>query len=255
MRNLDDKDQEITPNGEREISDMLGSLRRVESPGDFGFKVKAGIAERRPSNGRRSWLPASAAVAAPLGLVLAIGGYFTLTTYYSPSNVQAPQTAELLPAALPRSEAQEQRVVSQLPVTEVPPEPLMVSRQPELQPKTADLNTAVKRTISARKAPPGNVGGSFDVTSGISREVNASLSAKDVLSNMGVDANLAGSSWTVGNVRQNTAAARSGLKPGDVIEAVNDKPISGATSFPGKFAGRTVRVRRDGKVIQVNVKP
>src|SRR4051812_34489060 len=113
MRNLDDKDQDMMPDGEREISDMLGSLKRVETPGDFGFRVKGRIAGRRPSTGRRSWLPATAAVAAPLGLVLAVGGYFTLTTYYSPSNVQGPQAADLRPAVLPAAETMDMPAVAQ----------------------------------------------------------------------------------------------------------------------------------------------
>ena len=48
MRNIDDSD-DIMPAGEQEISDMLGSLKRFEAPGDFGFKVRARIAGRRPS--------------------------------------------------------------------------------------------------------------------------------------------------------------------------------------------------------------
>jgi membrane-associated protease RseP (regulator of RpoE activity) len=242
------------PAGEQEISDMLGSLKRVGAPGDFGFKVRARIAGRRPSGARRSWLPASAAVAAPLGLVLAVGGYFTLTTFYSPSNVQGPATAELAPAALPPAEIAERPVLAGQPVFEVPPDTLLTSASPELEPRMADLRTVdptVKKTMSAKKMVPANGGGSLDTTLGIPHEVNVSLSAKDVLSDIGVDANLSGSSWTVGTVRQNSAAARSGLKAGDVIEAVNDKPLSGAASFPGKFVGHSVRVRRDGKVVQI----
>ena len=98
MRNADDK---IQDSDEAQISGLLASLKRVEAPGDFGFRVRARIASAKPASGRGSWLPASVAVAAPLGLVLAVGGYFTLTTVYSPATVLPPAVADLRPAELP----------------------------------------------------------------------------------------------------------------------------------------------------------
>jgi S1-C subfamily serine protease len=80
------------------------------------------------------------------------------------------------------------------------------------------------------------------------------FATKDALSSMGVDANYAGLSWTVGGVRQNSPAERSGLKAGDVIEAVNERPLAEKTAFESKFSGKTVRVRRDGKVIRIQLK-
>jgi membrane-associated protease RseP (regulator of RpoE activity) len=131
------------------------------------------------------------------------------------------------------------------------------------------MRPSVRRTSShAPSLNPG--GGSKDFTSGIVNEVpqkgpnqngrnsvdpaggNGSLPAKDVLSTKGADV---GSGWTLGNVKKGSSAERSGLKPGDVVEAIDDKPVSDKSSANGKFAGRSVRVRRDGKTVRIDLKP
>jgi len=274
-----------TPAGDEEqISHLLGSLERVETPGDFGFRVKGRIAARRQLGGRRRWLPASAAVAAPLGLALAVGGYFTLTTMYSPGDVRGPQVAEMKPASLPAAvvdsgpAAPLTREVSSVDPGQITDDPIApvapsADKITVMVPRSVDpgINAARVRTTSSRRPTMDNTGGgSIDQAGGISVEVppkstdanqapamnpaagNTPVPAKSVLSAMGIDATY-GSSWTVGSVRAGSSAARSGLKSGDVIEAVNGQPLSGATSFNGKFTGRSLRVRRDGKVINVNI--
>jgi membrane-associated protease RseP (regulator of RpoE activity) len=255
MRNQDQNiPNEQAVNDER-ISQLLGSLKRVETPRDFGFRVKGRIAARRQMKGRRLWLPASAAVAAPLGLVLAVGGYFALTTVYSPVTVQAPQIAEVIPAALPLTDV----VVPSAPiVARAETSDNSVNETDDAQYRPANhvivSQPSVRRTNSSRVTSIGPGGGSYVEASRESREINALLGTRDVLAKIGADANLSGASWTVNSVRQNSSAERSGLKAGDVVEAVNDQPLNANTSFNGKFAGKTVRVRRDGKVVQIDLK-
>src|SRR4051794_1417753 len=121
MRNTDDN---IQDSDEAQISGLLASLKRVEAPGDFGFRVRARIASARPSTGRGSWLPASVAVAAPLGLVLAVGGYFTMTSIYSPATVSPPAVADLRPAELPPVDVIDRTFVAESapPVAAIEPE-------------------------------------------------------------------------------------------------------------------------------------
>jgi len=261
MRNADDK---IQDSDEAQISGLLGSLKRVEAPGDFGFRVRARIASARPSTGRGSWLPASAAVAAPLGLVLAVGGYFTMTTIYSPATVSPPAVADLRPAELPPLDVIDRNFVGESapdvaalgPGTEQSP---MVVQPREID-RAIVARPSVKRTGShLPSSDPG--GGSEVLASGIVNEIppkgsnngrNPADPARDVLSTMGADV---GSGWTLGNVKKGSSAERSGLKAGDVVEAINDKPVSDKTSFNGKFAGKSIRVRRDGKTVRIDLKP
>jgi membrane-associated protease RseP (regulator of RpoE activity) len=242
---------EVLARDEQHICDMLGCLERVEAPANFEFRVKGRIAARRQSDTKRRWVPASAAIAAPLGLALAIGGYFVISTSYSPGVVAEPQTAELKPAVLPQAEPSFSVLPPVAAASPVEAETVALSTGPATS-RPIPVSPGIKRTNLVR--PPANfAGGSIDETRRISPEINVSLPAKEALLSIGVDANYGGSSWTVGSVRSGTAAARSGLKPGDVIEAVNGRPLDVNTSFEGKFTGHSVRVRREGKIVQVDL--
>jgi S1-C subfamily serine protease len=142
----------------------------------------------------------------------------------------------------------------------------------EIEPATASAR--VRSTASLRKTNGNSAGISEDQAVGISEEVplkavdanrgtlpeppnmngNTPVSAKSVLSRIGIEASFSGSAWTVGSVRAGSAAANAGLKAGDVIEAVNGRPLTGTSSFDSKFTGRTLRIRRDGKTISIALK-
>jgi S1-C subfamily serine protease len=52
-------------------------------------------------------------------------------------------------------------------------------------------------------------------------------------------------------VSGSSVAGRSGIKAGDVIEAVNGQVLGSKTSFGSSFTGQNLRVRRDGKSMQI----
>ena len=221
-----------------EINHLLGSLKRVDAPGDFDFHVRARIATGRPAVGAK-WLPAFGKAAAMVLLLAAVGGYFGFRSYRSPvvetSVISVPAlNDETVP---PKDEVASDREAIP-PVKEQTPGQV---RPPETVAQTAPQvasNRLVSRTGSNIR------GGSRDMTQRIANVISDPAStprlSKDNLSALGVDASEGGSGWTVGEVKQNSRAERSGLKAGDVIEAVK---------------GNTVRVRRGGKVVSVKLKP
>ena len=73
MRNEDQKSMEFE--NER-VSNLLGSLTRVEAPGDFDFHVRSRIAKGRPVDRKAVLLPGWVRFAVPLVLLLFVGGYF-----------------------------------------------------------------------------------------------------------------------------------------------------------------------------------
>jgi membrane-associated protease RseP (regulator of RpoE activity) len=86
---------------------------------------------------------------------------------------------------------------------------------------------------SAVFAPPG-----IDPNPAVKVSPNAqnvkSLSVAEVLSQLGIDAVFTNANWTVKSVRQNSLAERSGVRAGDVVEAVDgekltDKPLKNKT--------------------------
>jgi len=218
-----------------EVGRLLGSLKRVDAPGDFDFRVRAHIAAGQPAT-KGTWLPITARVTAVASIMLA-AGYFGFRSFYSPP--PTPQQASSVPAPIVRQTAavqpQTPQVAESVPSNNARPRDEIALRSP---------NADEKVVGSARqsKGPKVNKkGGSFDVSLGISSPRAPRKSARDSLSEIGIGANASGSDWAVSEVKQNSAAERSGLKVGDIIV--------------GGKVGKTVRVRRDGKIVQIELKP
>jgi membrane-associated protease RseP (regulator of RpoE activity) len=223
------------------ISRLLGSLKRVDAPGDFDFRVKARIAAGRLASGA-TWLPMTTRVAAAL-LVILVVGYVGFRVFRSPAIDQAPVASVPVvadQALVQRDEDQGKRAV--ISASNDQTNGPMAVKPPETSaPREADfaVKRPVIRTVSSTRG-----GGSRDSALGITHVISAPDRTrhltKETLSGLGIDANNTGSGWIVGEVKPNSRAERSGLKAGDVIESVKNK---------------SVRVRRDGKIVQIELKP
>jgi S1-C subfamily serine protease len=64
----------------------------------------------------------------------------------------------------------------------------------------------------------------------------------------------------IGSVYEGTPAARAGLRPGDVIEALDDEPLAGFEDLRARVSGKRpgdvvrLRVRRDGSTVELEAK-
>ena len=247
------------------VRSLLSGLIRVEAPGDFDFHVKARIASGRPVDRAASWLPATARLVVPLALLLVIGGFFGYNALYPTNNVAVAPVVEMQ---------------SVIPVPDVkPPAPVsappndVVAKVNEIKPAVTDrivtAKPTEKRIMLGRQSHTEPGGGSKEFSSGISKsltrkdpdpngkgssnniEIDTGASAKDILSVMGI---VADSSWKIGLVRPNSRAARSGLKAGDLIEAIDGQNLTEKSTFENKSAGKSVRVRRGGTSVQIDLK-
>ncbi len=253
MRNEEEKIEEFENDP---VSRLLGGLKRVDAPGDFDFRVKARIASGRPVDRSTSWFPAAARFAVPLGLLLLIGGYFGFNGLYPAVDVDSPAVAEMKVAgivpALP--------VSSDLPPA-LPANNVLPDRTSEKAPETVAKNEPAPKEKRIGRTepvlrPPG--GYSKDISLGISDkplERVTRISARIVLSQIGINASYSGSSWKVGSVKQNSRAERSGVKSGDVIEAVDGQNLTEKTTFENKSSSKSIRILRDGKSMQIDLKP
>lgn len=260
MRNEDHK---IVGFEDSSVSKLLRGLKRVEAPGDFDFRVKARIATGRPANRTASWVPNSVKLALSMALLLVIGGYFGFDALYSGGKAGVSPVAEVQSSGM-------------LPITSVEPSapaavnkplevattyvtPSRVGIKPSGKNETSAVVPNEKRILSVQPSLGQPGGGSYDeasrkpkqifpkgidpngrpVTSNGS-EANTAASGKDIFTTSGISASHAGSSWAVTGVKSNSSAERSGLKAGDVIESVN---------------GKSLHVRRDGKSMQIELKP
>ena len=243
-----DEDQKIMELVNDPVSKLLGGLKRVEAPGDFDFRVKARIASGRPVDRNKSWLPAAVRFAVPLGLLLLIGAFFGYKALYPPSNIAFAPVVEKQPADVALvAEAPPKEIVS-VPADQIIAKSLETEPAGSVTKITSRQNE--KRIVSSEPSsrPPG--AGSVVRSVGISKTLN--MTAKDVLSFIGIEDD---ASWKVGSVKQNSMADRSGLKAGDVVEAINDQNLVDKSTFGSKFRSKSLRVNRDGKSIQIDLKP
>jgi C-terminal processing protease CtpA/Prc len=81
------------------------------------------------------------------------------------------------------------------------------------------------------------------------------IAIRGVLEFVGVRADFSNLGWKVKSVDSNSMAERSGVKAGDLIEAINGLPVTDGTQFSGSFTGKNLRVKRDGKTVEIDLKP
>ena len=251
---------------EKAIADMLGALPRVSVPNDFDFRVKARIAAGEPSKGGFAWFPLATRLALPMLLLVAIGGYFGYQAIGPASREVAVETniepVNIAPAV-------------EIPVNKSPVKldtGLIAETVPN---KSQDVNSKVPLTVSTsnNEPKPERVGGSVDSAIRTSRPIyprgvdpNAKtpvvpkdfdnpgqISAKDVLNFLGAEVVYSETGWKVESVKANSSAQRAGLKSGDLVEAINEQPIGEKTSFKGRFAGKNLRLKREGQNIDIDL--
>jgi len=257
---------------EAKVRQMLGELKRVEAPKNFDFAVQARIANSRPEDFRAAGgSPVFLRYAMPLALVLLVVGGFVLNGLYSVNDNSVPAIAEQQLAvpvpAVPQNAPTANEPANDLPAvtennTPVIPAPELAAAQPGPR----------KERRAPNSSNPG--GGSFDSTLesrptiinvGPRPEAPASapkagqmgppgqIPVREILTMAGIDAVFSREGWKVNSVTPNSISARSGVKAGDLIEAINDLPVTDGTHF-SRFAGKKLRVKRDGQTLDINLK-
>jgi len=221
------------------IATALRTLPRVEPPNDFDFKVRARIAQGKPSTRRGLWLPAWAYGAAPVALAVLIGGYFFSTGSPSAPPESAPTVAAVQPQAFaPAPEGPSTAALAD--------DAIASSEEPIVGPAPrTDVTRKVAPAVKRETQRPS--GGSFNAAQRSARTITLSGSNSNKVANTGVN-KPAGSSLpamgirvagsTVSAVLPGSAAAAAGVKIGDVIETVS---------------GNVLTIRRDGKTMTITV--
>ena len=249
---------------------LLSALPRVEAPSNFEFGVKAKIAKGAPRSGR-SLIP-FLKLAAPLSLLLVVGAFvFFYSTLPSRDGV-----ATVNPAA--PAIASQDEIVASTPSAppvgerndvsgprigdEVDPEPeratvttpvIPASRSTSRRPANSDARDGGLSTDKAYTAPPVIMPPGTEAANP-SKSGGDDIPVKEVLGILGASADFADRGWKVGSVTDNSVAARSGVKPNDVIEAVDGKDVKADSTVKGDSGVRSIRIRRDGKQMELKMK-
>ena len=232
------------------VSRLLGELKHVEAPYDFDFGVRARIAAGRPVDKGGFRIPVWLAYGAPLALVLAVGGYFALNSFYSMGDANVPVvTVNENPVIAQPIPAPPNEVVSAPPVTK--PDDQLIAKKPEVVLDSKVV--AVKKPVAKDKNAGG---GSIDLASREGRRFRATpqIPAKTVLDLIGAKGGFETDGWRVRSTTPNSLAERSQIQTGDVIESVNGQTITDKSTLRSNTPLKTVRVRRDGKSVDIVIK-
>ena len=254
---------------DNEVSRLLGALKRVEAPANFNFRVKSRIESGRPISRSAFNVPLLVRYLVPAALLLVVA-YFGLNALRGGKtvtpNVAVTQPAAVAPAA-PVTTNNEQVAP---PANEQAPERALVQK-PE---GNSPLSAAPKDKKSSKNLSDSPAGFSHDEAVGPGKvllprgltsnsnipistkglDSGPQLTAKELLSILGIKAAYDGSGWKVESADAAGMAGRSGVKAGDVIESINDQAITDKTTFGNKFNGHSIRVRRDGASVTVVLK-
>ena len=264
---------------EQNVARLLSDLKRVDAPKAFDFHLKARIANASPGDYRPVRFFPVFRYALPLALFLVAGGAFVLNSSYSgggnvpivadSSNVRNPTPADTSINVIPKELDSASVPVIEDIVAGVEPK---VNKRPFAQ----DANKATRRSPVNR---PGYIdfpgGGSYDIGGGSSNAkarrpqfgntngnsnspgnpggiARRPLELRQVLRSIGIEADFEEKGWRVRLLTKNGVAERSGLRTGDLMEAIDDKPIT--TLYDGSFSAKSISVRRDDKVQKIDIK-
>lgn len=271
---------EILSTDEQKVREMCCSLKRVEAPKDFEFKLKARIADSKASDFRprfgfafRYALPAFAVILV-LGLLayngglwssrsndIAIGGTLpsqspdlpkntTVSNFTPPEKTETPNK-DVVPSNSDLPKIPENRQIQIAEATPQSPKKnfredkknqgggskdsgLGIEKTPEFNPQGLNQKTPLQELPNNEKIEP--------------------MPVKDALSIIGINAAFEKGKWTVKSLSANGLAESSGVKENDIIEAIDDQPLSTETINGKTFKGNTIIVTRNGTKSQIKLR-
>lgn len=261
---------------ERKLRELCRSLKKTDAPHDFEFKLKARIANAKPADFKprygfalRYALPALAVILV-LGLVAFNGALFStgnnppVAESSAPSSSLLPQNAVATTVATPETANQN---LSVTPANQNPPKNSAVAAA-DRAPKIRE----VKNTSGSRILPLNGSGSALkslnpneiilpkgfdrkDVPQNLQNdEPTNPMPVKDVLSFIGVNAELENGKWKVRSVTANSVGESSDVKVNDVIESIDDQPLSAETVFTKTVKGNTLTITRAGAKLRINLR-
>lgn len=271
-----------TKREQNHIWQVIGNFKKVEAPKDFGFRVQARIAQAKSGDyTQNSFLPWLRYVV-PILLVGAVFAFIAIGNFNLFDNQNAAQIAANQPQTkqeinlpnekiavneqLPENSAAENETpeVAQKqtnPITKSENEKAIAENLKKKNPRnkpnvnvpeddfTGSRDSAVKGN-STVILPPNMTGNQTNKNPNDNAKAKT-FSVQEVLSQIGIET--AGETRTVKTVRENSLAARSGVKTGDIIEAIDGQKLNEELLGNKTVEGKTLTILRDGKKLEINL--
>ena len=289
-QNLPNKDSEILSLEDEKLRKLIGTLKRIDAPKDFDFRLRGRIAKAKPSDFRPRFLPALRYVL-PLSAILVIFAFVVLNGLYFPDSQAVSQVEETVqpikveqksPAIAPFEQVtvsntvkDEKSVVEVLPIKQ---EPAKVEKDVkpsvnETQFVSVKSPTVIpKKNLAVKEVKDDNGGGSRDSASSspiniLPNGVNLnstpqtpsnsenlpSLNAQEILSQFGIEASFTDASWKVKSFKKYSLAESSGVQIGDVVEAIDGEKLSDKPLRSKSIAGKKLTILRGAEKIEISL--
>ncbi len=286
-KNLLKRDGEILGIEDEKICQMIGKLKRIDAPKDFDFRLKARIANAAPTDFQPRFLPVLRYVL-PLTAILLISAFVVLNGFYFADNQAVSQVADNVPqmnieqvssppimpfpveqSANVSNSAKEKIFVAdvsnQKTVQEV--EKVTKKKAPLVAIKKTPVEIVPRENVKDGKGgslisagtlpsvftPPGiNLKQTFENLP--NPEDTKPLNAQEILSQIGIEAIFTDSSWKVKSVKQYSLAEGSGVKVGDVIEAIDDEKLTDKPLRAKTIEVKKLTVGREAEKIEITLR-
>jgi membrane-associated protease RseP (regulator of RpoE activity) len=271
-----------TSRDQMRVWQMIDELRRVDAPDDFDFRVKARIAKSKPADFQPQFFPALRYVL-PVGLIVLVLGLVVYNaSYFSGST---PEVSEIIAPQM-----QKEREISpinsfsanQTAGTNTNDE-ILVSQAANVNVELADENqkkdlvtvkspvktrgnnpkknyeddAVMSRDLLLRPPPPPSLPLGIDPNRKIETSPNTinqnPITDVQILSFMGIETVSENGNKKVKAVKSQSLAERSGIKTGDVIEAIDGKRVGGEPVRMETFESKKLTVVRDAKRIEITL--
>lgn len=239
---------------EEEISTILGSLERVEAPGNFEGMVRTRIAEKRPtgSTTRPAFLLALK-FALPLILLVVLGAVIILSDETSIDQAVVPpvDNSYVKVAEIDQPSGSDDRIATS--TNSLRPAPpanrntnvVRVEDPPmsEDQALSQDNSTVFPNGVDPRNA----------IVSNRRPPETGTITPTSVLAMVGITSSCSRNGCLATDVRSGSIAERSGVAAGDLIEAIDNRLIGSTTQLTGTVSVSSLRILRHGRRLTIRL--
>jgi hypothetical protein len=275
------KELENLSEADEKVQKMLASLKQVEAPKDFEFRLKARIAKANPkayqTNYKRRFayaLPAFASIVVSTFVVLNMdfsGDRNRVSALPETSALSnfAPQNSSNELIALANTNVNKSAEVipnadlnAQTGKDEKPRLPSTAANFPQ-KPKNENRRETQKENRGGGSLVQARTGATVFTPKGLDTNTNVAppkdlnsekpFTVEGLLSTLGVEVIAENGKWKVKNVSQNSTAERSGLKTDDIIETLDGRKLSSASLRDKKIEVKKLGVKRAGAQIEINL--
>ncbi|MGI8639804.1 MAG: PDZ domain-containing protein [Pyrinomonadaceae bacterium] len=286
-QNLQNKiEDEILSVEDGKLRQMIKSLRRVNAPKDFDFRLKARIANTQPNEFQPRFLPVLRYVL-PLSVVVLVFTFVIINGVYFADNKQIAETVPQTPIENKITPTNDSQIAPpdliKVPVQSAPNSDFADLNQPKIQlksketipvrePKFVVVKFPKKPQTELPKKKIIDGGGSRDSavsppiiitpngipsndTVGISPNTeNAnSKTAEQILLPLGIETVSENGKLRIKTVKRKSIAERSGVQVGDLIEAIDGEKLSDGTIRTKTIEGKQITVVRGTEKIKISL--